>query len=251
MPRLLLFLALAGGPAAPACAYRPLETEDAGVVGKRKLQLETSWDRMRTQNSESLDCFLLTTAYGLTENIEVSVQAPISVIKPDEEARMGGLGDFALYYKHAALKENGKRPGIMGQAYWRTDSGDSDRGLGAGYQELGVLGVASKALGRWQVNAMAGGALALGGGEDFGNAFQYGASLDYRLSRGKERPLYLLSEIVGGENPRHGMERWGATWFWGLLFEPSPRLAIDAGIGWGLDRASPHWRTTLGSTWNF
>ena len=116
---------------------------------------------------------------------------------------------------------------------------------------LGLFGVGSKDLGRFQLNAMAGEAFAFGQDEDIRDAFQYGTSLDYRLVEIKRRPLFLLSEILGGENPDRSREEWRATWFWGLLFEPTPRLAFDIGIGWGLEDVSPRWRTTLGATCTF
>jgi len=251
MLRGLLTLLMLTGYSAPALAYRPLTTENAGVVGLKKFQLESSWDRMRMQEREDHDDFLLVTSYGLTERTEAAALVPYSLIKPPQEARRGGIGDVSFYCKHAVIKEGDRMPALTGEVFWRTDSGDTGRGFGAGYRELGLLGVASKSVGRLQANVMAGEGWAFGGGDAFGDAFEYGASLDWRLTKAQERPFFLLSEIVGGENPEKGLERWRATWFWGLIFEPTPRFALDIGIGWGLDPASPHWRTTLGSTFIF
>jgi len=234
-----------------ARAYRPLTTEDAGVVGKGKLQLESSWDRLSMPDREIEDYLLLVPSYGLTERLEAAVALPFVLLKPEEEARRGGLGDVMAYFKFQAVKEDGHRPALTALASWRSDSGKHRHGLGAGYRELGLFGVGSKDLGRFQLNAMAGEAFAFGQDEDIRDAFQYGTSLDYRLVEIKRRPLFLLSEILGGENPDRSREEWRATWFWGLLFEPTPRLAFDIGIGWGLEDVSPRWRTTLGATCTF
>src|SRR3990172_5518012 len=93
-----------------AHAYRPFATEDAGVAGKGVAQLEMSWDYLSWKNKDKENVLLFVPIYGITDNIELSVEVPYLFHRPAEGDNINGIGDINLVGKFLILEEKDVRP---------------------------------------------------------------------------------------------------------------------------------------------
>ncbi len=151
-------------PARAARAQQPFVTDDADVTEKGRLHFEFSngFDVLQTssfpnlkQNTASFEL-----AYGLLENVEVSVEAPLITIfnaRGTTPRTAFGLGDTNLSLKYNFLKERegSRRPALAASFSVETPTGDADRQLGSGVADFTLNGVLQKTLtGRttWRVN---------------------------------------------------------------------------------------------------
>ena len=122
-----------------ASAYRPLTTENAGVAGKGVARTEVSWDNIKWKNADKEDIFLLVPIYGLTENLELSVEIPYLYHKPSSGASEEGIGDINIVAKYLLVPGGTESPAFAVKGVVKMDNGDYDRGLEAGIKTIQSL----------------------------------------------------------------------------------------------------------------
>ena len=159
---LLACLLLAAAP--PARAQQPFVTDDADVTKKGKFHFEFSnqfdllqpeaFPKLR-QNAASFEL-----AYGLFENVEVSVEAPLIAIfnaRGVTPRTAFGVGDANLSVKYNFLKERegSRRPALAASFSVELPTGDTDRQLGSGVADFTLNAVLQKSLSKqttWRLN---------------------------------------------------------------------------------------------------
>ena len=133
-----------------ASAYRPLATEDAGVAGKGIAQAEVSWDNIKWKNGDKEDIFLFVPIYGLTENLELSVEIPYLYHSPDSAPSEEGTGDICIVAKYLLIPGGTEGLAFAVKGVVKMDNGDYDKGLGSGDKDYSIMaGLSRMFIDRW------------------------------------------------------------------------------------------------------
>ena len=241
LPGLLLFF-MAGN----ALAYRPFGTEDAGVAGKGVAQTEISWDYLKWENDDLEQGFLLVLIYGLTDNLELSVEVPYLFHNPKAGGSKDGIGDINVAAKYLLVQEGDKNPAFTVKGAVKMDNGDFDKGLGSGDKDYSLFAVASKTIGQVTVHGHLGYTW-VGDKKDknIGDITLYGIALDYTLMES----FHILAEINGNRHPdRITEEDDPRNALAGITYKVSDRFTLDAAYRWGLSDSVPDWSTTIGAS---
>ena len=136
-------------------AQQPFATDDADVTAKGKLHFEfgNNFDLLQPpsfpttkQNTASFEL-----GYGLLENVEVSIEAPlVTLFNAGERGTQttSGIGDTNLAVKYNFLKEREKsgRPALALSFNLELPTGDVDRGLGSGIADYSLNGILQKSV---------------------------------------------------------------------------------------------------------
>ena len=226
-------------------AYRPLGTEDASVAGKGVAQAEVSWDYLKWKNDDVEQVLLLIPIYGLTDNLELSVEVPYMVHNPDEGSSEDGIGDINLVAKDLLITEGERNPAFTIKGVIKMDNGYEDKGLGSGDKDYSLFAVASKTLGDITLHGMFGYTW-VGNKEDSNlrDITLYGIAVDYALTE----PLHILAEYSGNRHPDRTENEDPRNALAGISYKVSDRLTLDAAYRWGLSDSSPDWSTTMGAS---
>lgn len=229
-------------------AYRPLGTEDAGVAGKGVAQTEISWDYLKWDNDE-LDhenAFLLVPIYGVTEDIEVSMEIPYLIHDLKGGDSEEGIGDINLVAKYLLMQEGERNPAFTVKGAAKLDNGDYDRGLGSGDKDYSLFAVASKSIGQVTVHGQVGYTwVGDRKDENLRDITLYGIAFDYALTE----PFHILAEINGNRHPDQTTEEDDPrNALAGITYKVSDNLTLDAAYKWGLSDSVPDWSTTMGAS---
>jgi hypothetical protein len=136
-------------------AQQPFITDDADTTPKRKFHFEFSNEfdwlqssafpavRQNTADSEI--------AYGLFEDVEISLAAPLLTIfsaRGTTPRRLSGLGDMSASVKYNFLKESEKsrRPAMAVTVNLELPTGDTNRQLGSGLTDVFINGILQRSL---------------------------------------------------------------------------------------------------------
>ncbi len=241
---LFLLLTFSG----PAHAYRPFTTEDAGVAGKGVFQAEMSWDYLKGQDSGRDAVFLLVPIVGVTENLELSAEIPYQFRSPFEAENENGIGDVNLVAKYQIVKETENVPAVALKGLFKTNSGNSDRGLGSGDKDYGLFAAVSKTIGKYTIHGMFGyTVVGDNGDENIRNIYSYGVALDYELTD----KFHLCGEVTGNRNPDRTGPNDPLSGLLGATFKINEKIVLDGGVRYGFTRSAPDWSTTVGMTFTF
>lgn len=222
MLRRRLLIPLLGLMMPPVFGAHPLVTEDIGVqgTGKRQVELNTDWLR-QVHDTQHVGAFAYT--YGANDNTDLIVTLPFALSSPS------GMNDLSLGAKWRFFEA-----GPIGTAL-RTDlslpAGNETRGLGIGYPALALTLVGSVETGPWQLHANA--AVTL-------NRYRMESERDTRRNlvwRASAAVLYALNDkwqlaldsgvsqdvmAARGSLPTHLLA--------GVLYSPRPNIDLDAGV---------------------
>lgn len=161
---LVIGMALLSLPPSVRCA-RPLITDDAGTMGKGRLQVELSLDVSDQRQDEDgvvtkEDHVSAATAfyYGIVDNVDIVLGLPFekTKIRVDDETvyDKGGFTDVSLGLKWRFFEKNGyamaMKPGVT------LPTGNDAKGLGAWKVTCGILFIATKELGHFAFHFNAG-----------------------------------------------------------------------------------------------
>lgn len=229
-------------------AYRPFITEDAGVAGKGVIQFEGSWDYLSWDNDDKENVFLLVPIYGITERIELSLEIPYLLHNPQEEKSERGIGDINIVGKFLLFEEKDLYPAFTVKGVVKTDSGNEDKGLGAGDWDYSVAAVTSKTIGDFMFHAMLGYTfVGDNSDENISNIYLYGIAVDYSFT---ER-LHLVSEIAGNRHPDRSEDRDPISGLLGITYAISEKIILDSGIRYGFNDSVPKWNFLMGVSITF
>lgn len=224
-------------------AYRPLGTEDAGVAGKGVAQTEISWDHLKWKNNDTEQVWMLVPIYGVTANLELSVEIPYLIHRPDAGKSEEGIGDVNIVAKYLLVPGGDENPAFTVKGVVKMDNGDYDKGLGSGDKDYSVIAVASETVGQLTGHGQYGYTwIGNKKDENLRNITLYGVALDYAASE----PFHLLAEVNGNRHPDRTAEEDPRNALIGATYKISDKLTLDAAYKWGLNDESPDWGTTVG-----
>lgn len=111
--------------------------EVGGLFSLVEIVDNNEFDRAGDRDERTYEAYL---RYGLTENMALVVGVPFMEIEPDEGDTEDGIGDATLGVQLKVFEDIFSYPWIIPHAQVRFDTGDEDKGLGAGEMgyEVGV-----------------------------------------------------------------------------------------------------------------
>ena len=246
----------------PASSQIPFYTDDADTTPKGKFHIEFFNEHDWLQKSslpgqrENISNFTLN--YGLTDRIELGVNAPFIKIFNSRESRLGspsGIGDmqFGVKVKLREEREESSFPAITVVFYAEAPTGSTRKLLGSGLTDYGLYGVLQKSITKRTVARFNGGVLFAGNSStgligleavrgqvftgngslvrDFSEKLKLGIEVfggvtnDFNLSRGQ-----LEAQIGGSYAVRDDF-----AFTFGVLggrFPASPRAGIHVGFAY-------------------
>src|SRR4030042_242596 len=240
-----------------AIAGHPLITDDTGTQGKGKGQVEVGLsffydkdivDEATTFKTEGGEAAVGITV-GLMDTLDVVLGIPYAWYTLDENDtrvdRADGLSDISFDAKWRFFEKDGwalaLKPGIS------LPSGDEDKGLGAGRSTYHMFLIGTKELepAAFHVN--------MGYIRNENNADErkdiWHASFAAEIEVIKD--LKLLANIGMERNPATDSDNHPAFILGGLSYDVSERIAVDAGIKYGLTSPETNISYLLGTTIKF
>ncbi len=228
---------------APALAYRPFGTEDAGVAGQGIIQFEGSWDYLRWSDGKIERNLLWVPIYGLTDNLEVSAEIPYLFHANTDGTSPNGVGDINLVVKDLMAVEGEWRPALAVKGVVKLDNGDFGQGLGSGDKDYSLYVVASKTFGRSIVHSHLGYSwIGKNSNANLRDIPLFALGLDCGLT---DR-LRLIAEINGNRHPDSTQAEDPRSALLGFTYKISEKLIFDLAGKWGLSAASPAWDAAFG-----
>ena len=136
-------------------AQQPFVTDDVDTTPKRKFHFEFSneFDWLQRSAAPALrqNTADFEIAYGLFEDVEISLAAPLLTIfnaRGTVPPRLTGLGDMSASVKYNFLKESEKsrRPAMAVSVNLELPTGDTDRQLGSGSTDVFINGIIQRSV---------------------------------------------------------------------------------------------------------
>lgn len=238
---------------------QPFVTDDADVTPKGRFHFEFSnefdWLQRSALPSTKQNTADFELAYGLLENVEISVAAPLLMIfnaAGTNPRTIGGIGDMNLSVKYNFRKERdtSRIPALTVAVNVELPTGDSQRQLGSGLSDVYVNGILQKSVMSNTKLRLNSGILFSGntttgviGIKTRGTVFTAGGSLvrqfNPKLQLGMELAGALAKDLQLGKGQLQAMVggnyqfRNNASFDFGVVggkYVASPRMGIQLGI---------------------
>jgi len=234
--------------AAPCWAGRPLATEDAYNVGARGLEAEFGFDYVMIEDAGAEYGPTVVGTYGLLGFLDVAAEVPFVFVDPDDGDGASGLGDVVVRAKAVAFGDEEGGPALAFVPEVKLATGDTEKQLGCGSNDVGALAAFSFATGPLAVHANVGYAYAM---PDEGDA-EGTACAACAAEVAAFGPLSLAVEFLADlskEETDDGEEKLPMAAGGGLSFGVRENLSLDAGAHVGLGAADGETAVTAGLTW--
>ena len=249
----------------PASSQIPFYTDDADTTPKGKFHIEFfnehDWLQKSSLPGKRQNTSNFTLNYGLTDRIELAVNAPFIKIFNSQEAKLGspsGIGDmqFGVKIKLREEREGSSLPAMTVVFYAEAPTGSISKQLGSGLTDYWLYGVLQKSLTNRTVARLNGGILFAGNSSigligvearrgqvftgngslvrDFNEKLKLGIEVfggvtnDFNLSRGQ-----LEAQIGGSYSLRDDF-----AFTFGVLggrFPASPRVGVHVGLAYDFE----------------
>ena len=156
---------------ASASAQLPFYTDDADTTQKGKFHFEFSneldWLQRSSLPGTRQNTTVFTSNYGLTDRIELGVNAPFITIVNERDSRLGnpsGIGDTQFGVKVRLLneREGSKLPAVTVVFYSEVPTGSTRKQIGSGLADYWLYGVLQKSLTKRTTGRLNGGILFAG-----------------------------------------------------------------------------------------
>lgn len=239
-------------------AQQPFVTDDADVTPKRKWHLEFSnefdWLSRNAFPSLRQNTADLEIDYGLSDRVEVGIEAPYLTIFNDRVATpttASGIGDANLSLKYNFIREREglKRPAMAIALNLELPTGDQSRQLGSGLADFYMNGVVQKSAGartklRWNGGILFSGNETTGvlGIKTRGTVFTTGGSIVRQMNSRFD----LGFELVGAVSKNSGLGKSQLQAMVGGNYSMNEHMTFDFGIVTGRHAASPRAGLQLG-----
>lgn len=245
-----------------ALAAHPLVTDDAGLVGAKKLQVEftAEWGEDReTLYRDDLGTFInakvkggaagATITLGLHERVDAVLAIPYmwfsTYVNDERDAKEDGLSDVTLDLKWQFFARDGwalaLKPGIT------FPTGDSDRGLGNGRVAYRAYFLASKELTPWAFHVNLGYIRNENKADNRQDLWHASAAAEVELWQN----FKLVGNLGVTRNPDPASNIDPAFALGGFIYQLTDQIGINAGVKFGLTKAESDRTYLLGLTVNF
>lgn len=229
----------------PAYAAHPLVTDDTGVQGegRHQIELNTDWSRQAGQSGH-IGSFIYT--YGVTDKLDLFASVPQTF----RSATGSGTGDVSLGAKWRFYDEEGLSLALKPE--WLLPSGDADKGLGNGKSSAALTGIASYETGAWTFHGNVGTTFnryQLAGDDASKRKLVWRASTAVWYS---VQPQWkLVADIGVAQNQDKGNRTYPAYGLVGVIWSPNETVDLDLGTKFGLNKAEVTRQLGLGVTLHF
>src|ERR1044072_2872433 len=242
----------------------PFYTDDADTTPKGKFHLELSNEHDWLQRSAfpgiRQNTTVFTLNYGLTEHVELGVNAPLIKIFNDRSLMTGnpsGIGDTQFGVKVRLLdeREGSKRPAASVVFYVEAPTGSTRKQIGSGLVDYWLYGVLQKSFTKRTTGRLNGGIL-FSGNESTGligiqtsrgQVFTGNGS----LVRNFTPRLRLGAELFGAVTKNFALSRGQLEGQIGGGYALSDKLELTFGVLSGRYSASPRFGVQLGFAYDF
>ncbi len=242
-----------------ARAMHPLITDDTGTQGKGAVLVESSVNYMKNNAFVSTVVPLALTA-GINETMDVGVEIPYLWLRPSAATGQpeSGFSDVNFKFKHRFYeweKKDGEHEqserSLAYQIAYSQPTGREELGLGAGTARLSARLLGTTEWESTEFNANL-------GYESSGRAlrrgnitFDHAVSLSIAAKYERPKPWEPVAELaVIRVKVADGYERI-ATALAGIIYEPTERFYIDAGVRVGLNESSEDYTLLAGFGYKF
>ena len=245
-------------------AQIPFYTDDADTTEKGKFHLEFfnehDWLQKSSLPGRRQNTSNLTLNYGLTDRIELGVNAPFIKIFNERQSRLGdpmGIGDmqFGVKVRLCEEREGSRRPAISAVFYVEAPTGSTRQQIGSGLMDYWVYGVLQKSLTKRTTGRLNGGVLFTGNSSTGligirgarGQVFTANGS----LVRDFTPKLKLGVELFGGVTNNFNLSRGQLEGQIGGSYAVHENFALTFGVLGGRFPASPRVGIHIGFAYDF
>jgi len=245
--------------ATPVPAMHPLATDDTGTQGPGGVLIESSFNYLKDNEFRSTVVPLALTA-GIGKTMDIAVEIPYLWLRPSAVTGQpqSGLSDVLFKFKHRFYEQGEEKGGAeeaeRSLAYvigFSQPTGREDLGLGAGRPRWNARLIGSTALEPVEIIANLGydseGKALRRGNFVFDYAVSLSVAVEYERTEPWEPVVELTVIRVKGAA---GYERL-ATALAGIIYEPSERYYLDAGVRVGLNERSEDYALLAGFGYKF
>lgn len=226
-----------------AFAARPLSTNDAGTLGQGDFEIEYGIEHVNGFDNET--AMSLAVIAGMLDALDVGVEVPYVFIDTKEASDSDGFADVAGSLKWNLLKGEKTFPDSALVFAYASESGNDERGVGAGRPEYSLTGVFSKSFDPFSVHLNVGYAFRRDfEEEDNEDGFTYGLAFEYALSE----EFTLVGEVSGETVLKREFNDNFCGILFGLNYAIAENITLDLGVGTGISRADEDLRVTYGVT---
>jgi hypothetical protein len=257
-------LAVAFLSSTSADAQLPFYTDDADTTSKGKFHIELSnehdWLQKSSFPGERQNTTVFTLNYGLTDRIELGINAPFIKIFNDRSSKLGnpsGIGDtqFGVKIRLFDEREGSKRPAAGVVFYVEAPTGSTRKQIGSGLVDYWLYGVLQKSFTKRTTGRLNGGILFAGNGSTGlvgiqsarGQVFTGNGS----LVRNFTPRLTLGAELFGAVTSNFALSRGQLEGQIGGGYNVSNSLEITFGVLGGRYSASPRFGAQVGFAYDF
>lgn len=240
-------------------AQLPFYTDDADTTPKGKVHLELSnehdWLQTSSLPGKRQNTTVFTFNYGVTNHVEVGVNAPFIKIFNDPSLTTenpGGIGDTQFGVKVRVLdeREGSKRPAASIVFYVEAPTGNTRKQLGSGLVDYWLYGVIQKSLTKRTTGRLNGGVLFAGNSStgligietSRGQVFTGNGSLVRQFTP----QLRLGAELFGAVTNNFSLSRGQLVGQFGGGYAVRENFELTFGVLGGRFPASPHLGFQLG-----
>jgi Putative MetA-pathway of phenol degradation len=242
-----------------AFALHPLVSDDTGTQGPGGVLIESSVNYLKDGGYASTALPVAVTA-GIGETMDLAVELPYLLLSPSPVtgADESGFSDAIFRFKHRFFEQERKQDGreryersLAYQVAYSPPTGSEEKGLGTGTARWGARLIGTAEWDAVEINANLGyessGRTLRRGNFSFDNAVLLSVAAKYERPRPWEPVVELAAVQTKGTDVRTRI----ATVLFGLIFEPSENLYIDAGVRAGLNSRSEDYALLAGFGYKF
>ena len=242
-----------------ARAMHPLITDDTGTQGKGAVLVESNVNYTKNNEFRSTVVPLALTA-GINETMDIGVEVPYLLLRPSAATGQpeSGLSDVNIKFKHR-FYEREKKEGehdqsersLAYQIAFSQPTGREELGLGAGVARWSVRLLGTTEGESTEISANLGydssGKALRRGNFSFDNAVSLSVTAKYERPKPWEPVAELV--VIRVKNA-DGYDRIAMA-LAGIIYEPSERFYVDAGVRFGLNERSEDYALLAGFGYKF
>ncbi len=232
-------------------AAHPLITDDAGVQGEGKYQIEINgeYDHDKSDGVTSTSIPLATAfTYGVTDKIDVSIGSSYqwnSSEESDTTVREKGVGDTEVALKWKFFEADGLS--FAFKPVVSIPTGDKDKGLGSGKTAYSLFLIATKECDPWAVHVNVRYIMNENDLDERVSLWHASIASELTVANG----LKLVANVGIEKNSDKSSNENPAFLLGGVIYSVSDSIDIDAGYKYGLTKAEVDHTVLFGITLKF